>query len=196
MTNYSFPVPLSSIVPFNRNLHSPSEQTMIVNLGRPDMPLATEDQPDRASDVVKSLTVIDRVSHFRVRGIKPAVESLQTIFNRIADDEPALAEAIGYAGMLVVRLRRPTSGVPSHKISNHAWGTATDFNIDGGTPPGNTGQTVPLGIAKLVPYFNQAGWYSGVAFHDDMHFEVATETIEQWSKEGRFKADVASAATV
>jgi len=89
--------------------------------------------------------------------------------------------------MLVVRLMRPTSGIPTAKISNHSWGTAIDFNIDGGVPPGNTGQSIPTGIAKLVPYFNRAGWYSGIAFHDDMHFEVAEETIKQWSASGQLK---------
>jgi hypothetical protein len=187
MSIYANPVPLSSIVPFNTGLQSATEATMISLLGRPRMPLTTEDQPDRASDLVRALEVTDTVAHFRVNGIRPAVKSLQAIFARIEQDEPALAQAVGYSGMLVVRLRRPTSGPPSKKISNHAWGTAIDFHIDGHEPPGDTGQTIPLGIAKLVPYFNKAGWYSGISFHDDMHFEVAEGTIRQWSGDGLLK---------
>jgi hypothetical protein len=39
-------------------------------------------------------------------------------------------------------------------------------------------------VAILVPFFNQAGWFSGIAFKDAMHFEVADETIRKWSHDG------------
>lgn len=188
MSIYSEPVPLSSILPINVGLNSAKEETMISVLGPPHMPLTHEDSPDRASDVVKKLRVTDKVAGFRVTGIKPAVESLKAIFQLVAQREPDLAKAVGSDGMLVVRLRRPTRAKrPSTQISNHSWGTAVDFHIDQGAPLGDTGQTVPRGIAMLVPFFNQAGWYSGITFHDDMHFEVAEETIKRWSSEGKFK---------
>jgi hypothetical protein len=157
MSIYSEPVLLSSILPINVGLSSATEETMISLLGRPHMPLTTDDHPDRASDLVKALKITDTVAHFHVSGIRPAVRSLQLIFQSISEKEPALAAAIGYAGMLVVRLRRPTSGKPSKKISNHSWGTAIDFNIDGGEAPGDTGTHISRGIAELVPYFNKAG---------------------------------------
>jgi D-alanyl-D-alanine carboxypeptidase len=86
-------------------------------------------------------------------------------------------------GMLSVRMRKPTDGSVSKQISNHAWGTAVDFKIVGFEAPGNTGQTVPRFIAILIPVFNAAGWYSGVAFHDSMHFEVSEQRIRQWANE-------------
>ncbi len=72
-------------------------------------------------------------------------------------------------------------------ISNHAWGTAIDLKLDGMAPPRSTGSMVPYFIAALVPYFNQAGWYSGIGFADDMHFEVADQTILQWAKGGQVR---------
>lgn len=189
MTDFSAPVPISSIRPFNVGLSSASEQTMINALGMPKMPLTTDDQPDRASDMVKRLEVTASVAvHVRVTGIKPAVESLQAILAEVAAAEPELIQVLRSAGMLVVRLRRPTSGIPSKKISNHAWGTAVDFSIAGHEPVGDSGQVVPLGIAKLVPHLNKGGWFSGIDFKDDMHFEVANETIQKWVADGKIGA--------
>ena len=185
MSKFSKPVPLTDITPFNVGLRSATEETLISVLGRPRLPLTTEDQPDHASDLVKRLHVTQKITKkIRVTGIKPAVQSLRDIFRKVGDQKPDLIDALGSAGMLVVRLRRPTSGKPSTKISNHSWGTAIDFNVDGQEPPGDTGQTIPKGIAMLVPFFNEAGWFSGIAFHDDMHFEVSEETIRKWAQDG------------
>jgi len=191
MTDFSAPVSIASIRPFNVGLSSASEETMIKALGMPKMPLTTDDQPDRASDMVKKLEITDKVAvHVRVTGVKPAVESLRAILAEVAAAEPDLIEVLRSAGMLVVRLRRPTSGKPSTKISNHAWGTAIDFSIAGHEPVGDSGKVVPLGIAKLVPHFNKGGWFSGIDFKDDMHFEVANETIGKWIAEGKIGAGV------
>jgi hypothetical protein len=185
MSKYSDLVPISSITPFNVGLRSASQETMISVLGRPKLPLTTQDQPDHASDVVKKLKTTAKVADsIRVTGIKPAVRSLRDVLTKVGADDPKLVSVLASAGMLVVRLRRPTSGTPSAKISNHSWGTAVDFCIDGHEPVGDMGQKVPRGIAILVPYFNAAGWYSGIAFHDDMHFEAAEETILKWAHDG------------
>lgn len=185
MSRFSDLVSLSSITPFNVGLKSASEETMISALGRPRMPLTVHDQPDHVSDTVKRLQITAKVAdNIRATGIKPAVKSLRDILGKAAASDPGLVRALSSAGMLVVRLRRPTSGTPSTKISNHSWGTAIDFSIDGKDPVGDTGQKVPRGIAMLVPFFNAAGWFSGIAFHDDMHFEVAEETILKWAHDG------------
>jgi hypothetical protein len=89
--------------------------------------------------------------------------------------------------MLNVRFRKPTSGKPSTKISNHAWGTAIDFQLVGHSPPGNTGHQIPLFIAVLLPFFNDAGWFSGIGFNDTMHFEVSDDLIRKWAADGKFK---------
>lgn len=185
MSKFSDMVLVSSITPFNIGLSSATQETMISLLGRPKLPLTTNDQPDHVSDVVKKLQTTAKVTDkIRVTGIKPAVKSLRDVLSKAAAKDQSLVAALSSAGMLVVRLRRPTSGAPSTKISNHAWGTAIDLSIDGKEPQGDTQQKVPRGIALLVPFFNDAGWYSGIAFHDDMHFEVAEETIRKWARDG------------
>jgi hypothetical protein len=160
---------------------------MVSVLGSPQMPLTTNDQPNRASDRVQRLRVTEPVtSRIRVTGIKPAVSSLREILNKVGAKHPDLIDVLGTAGMLNVRLRKPTSGAPSKLISNHAWGTAIDFNIDNREPPGNTGNVIPKGIALLVPFFNDAGWFSGIDFQDDMHFEVSDQTMRKWASDGEF----------
>ena len=84
-------------------------------------------------------------------------------------------------------MRKPTDGSVSKKISNHAWGTAVDFNIVGFEAPANTGHTVPRFIAILIPLLNAVGWYSGVGFRDTMHFEVSEQRIREWSNEHAFR---------
>ena len=71
-----------------------------------------------------------------------------------------------------------------HGNQQSLWGTAIDFKIVGFDAPGNTGRTIPKFIALLLPHFNRAGWFSGIAFHDTMHFEVSEEMIRKWSNEG------------
>jgi hypothetical protein len=180
-------LPLTSILPINVGLSSATEHTMISILGTPQLPLSKKDQPDHASDLVKKLTVKgDVAKHISVKGLRPAVESLKNVLKEAFAAEPGLDDVLGTAGMLNVRYRHPTSGRKSTQISNHAWGTAIDFNLFRRKPPGNTGREVPKFIAVLIPFFNKAGWFSGIAFHDSMHFEVAEGTIRKWSEEGRF----------
>ena len=186
MTDYSQLVPLSTILPINVNLSSATEPTMISILGSPQMPLTTNDQPNRASPLVKKLLTEKTVSHVQMNGIAPAVDSLVGALTAAFAANPGLSNVLEGNGMLAVRLRHPTSGVPSTKISNHAWGTAIDFRLHGQPSPGNTHDKIPLYIAALVPHLHTAGWYSGIAFHDTMHFEVAEETIKTWSAQGKF----------
>jgi len=119
-------------------------------------------------------------------GLKPAVESAKAVLDSVVKDHPDLEGVLSTAGMLCVRYRKPTSGKKSTAISNHSWGTTIDFKIVGFDAPGNTGSTIPKFIAVMLPYFNEAGWYSGIAFHDSMHFEVSEEMIRKWSKDGVF----------
>ena len=182
---YLEPLDLTSILPINGGLSSASEPTMISILGSPKMPLTIADQPDRASPKVKALKLTEKLSeHVAVTGIRPAVKSLETVLSEVLQAHPDLAEVLGTEGMLNVRLRKPTSGKKSKKISNHSWGTAIDFKIIGNSAPGNTKSKVPRFIAVMVPIFNKHGWYSGIAFHDTMHFEVAEETVREWSRNG------------
>lgn len=190
-------VPLSPYLPINKGLKSATQETMISLLGSPMMPLTTADQPSKASPVVKKLALTTKVSaHVAVTAIKPAIDSLTIVLkNAFANElKPEngshnLESVLSTDGMLVVRLRRPTSGIPSNKISNHAWGTAIDMKIIGHSSPANTGDHIPRFISVLIPFFNQQGWYSGISFHDTMHFEVSEGTAETWSEQGKFKTN-------
>jgi D-alanyl-D-alanine carboxypeptidase-like protein len=179
-------VPVSTIKDINAGLSSARQETMISLLGSPRMPLTTSDTPERASPLVKKLAQVKKIANVTANGIAPAVGSLESVLTKAFAAVPDLQAQLRGDGMLVVRLRRPTSGVPSTKISNHAWGTAIDLKLNGMAPPGATGKKVPYFIALLVPYFNEAGWFSGIDFADDMHFEVADETIRTWAEQGKF----------
>jgi hypothetical protein len=126
-------------------------------------------------------------AHVTVSGIRPSIESLETVLKSVFAVEPDLEEILGTEGMLNVRYRKPTSGKKSTKISNHSWGTAIDFKVIGHSAPGNTKGNVPRFIAVMLPHFNAHGWYSGIGFHDTMHFEVSDGTIKTWSKDGLFE---------
>lgn len=188
MTQLTDLVPVDSISPYNVGLASATQDTMTACLGWPKPVLTTHDQTSHASMAVHRMLQSVSIANVHAIGIKPAIASLTAILTAAFSATPALKEPLRSAGMLSVRLRRPTSGAPSDKISNHAWGTAIDFHLLGQDAPGATGSHIPYFIARLVPHFNAAGWYSGIAFHDDMHFEVADQTIHRWADQGLFNA--------
>jgi D-alanyl-D-alanine carboxypeptidase len=185
---YSQRVDLADLLPINKGLSSAKEETMISLLGSPRMPLTTIGQNERASHLVKRNLVTERMSPlFRLQGLAPAIADLKKVLEQTFGAESELASVLSTEGMLSVRMRKPTDGSVSTHISNHAWGTAVDFKIVGFDAPANTGPTVPRFIAILIPLLNAAGWYSGVAFRDTMHFEVSEERIREWSNEHIFK---------
>lgn len=183
--DFAAPVPLKSILPINHGLHSADETTMVSILGSPHMPLTRDCQNGHASDAVTALMTTAQVApHVRVSGLKPAVAGIKAVLDKAFQAHPGLSDVLGTEGMLCVRMRKPTDGSISTHVSNHAWGTAIDFKLVGAAAPANTGASVPRFIAVLVPLFNAAGWFSGIAFRDTMHFEVADETIRAWSHAG------------
>jgi hypothetical protein len=188
MSEFGTLIPRSSLDPINAGLHTVSEATMLSLLGAPKGQLTKACQDGLASDTVQRLLETRKFGSFTVTGIAPAIDSLQTIFDAVQTKNPALFAAVGTVGMLCVRLKNPTSGAASTEASNHAWGTAIDITIDGVTDLQPDGM-VQRGIAELIPFFNDEGWFSGVGFQsseDDSHFEVADETIQAWAAEGLF----------
>ncbi|MEA2858887.1 MAG: hypothetical protein QOC72_926 [Methylobacteriaceae bacterium] len=186
---YAEPLPLADFLPINVGLSSARVHTMISILGSPKLPLTTHDQPGRASDLVKKLRSSPKLTdNIKPTGIRPALESLASVLHAVFATAPDLEQVLDDNGMLVVRNKRPTDGSVSKEISNHSWGTAIDFRLIGGESPANTHSQIPRYISLMLPHFNEAGWYSGIAFHDTMHFEVADETMHQWADEGRFAA--------
>jgi hypothetical protein len=174
-------------------MNSAQENTMVSTLGSPKLPLTTDCQDARASDIVKSALVSEKVTDIlSLRGLRPAMQSAKDTLAAVFKDFPELEEVLVTGGMFCTRYRKSTSGKKSTKISNHSWGTAIDFGIYGYKLPATTGNYVPRFIAVLVPYFNRAGWYSGIAFNDTMHFEVSEETIRKWSTENMLFEETAS----
>src|SRR5579885_2058441 len=157
MSEFGDFVPRGSLGPINVGLQPASEDTMRSLLGQPVGALTADAcNNDLASDTVRRLRETRDFGLFRVTGIKPALDSLATIFAAVKAQNPGLFAAIGSDGMLCVRLRRPTSGVPTTAISNHAWGTAIDITIDGVADTVRDDQ-VQKGIALLIPFFNAEG---------------------------------------
>lgn len=183
--HYMEPLDLAGFLPINVGLTSAAEETMASLLGPPMLPLTTDCQTNKASDLVKKLRTTEKMSKvFSLTGIKPAVESAKTVLARVFGENSDLEEVLSTEGMLCVRFRKPTSGKKSTKVSNHSWGTAVDFKIVGFGAPTNTKTKIPRFIALMLPHFHAAGWFSGIAFRDTMHFEVAEETIRKWSGDG------------
>lgn len=185
-SNLTDPVPISSIANLNSKLTSAHSSTMIQVLGAPVEPLVQNAcRNEQASIPVRALLETRRITaNFRLTGIKPALDSVQKVLTAVQAAQPDLIAQLGTEGMLCVRHKKPTNGAFSSDPSNHSWGTAVDFKFGSGEAPGNTGTTVPRWVAILVPFFNAEGWFSGISFHDTMHFEVADETIRKWHDQG------------
>ncbi|KAL1923854.1 uncharacterized protein VTP21DRAFT_8834 [Calcarisporiella thermophila] len=134
---------------------------------------------------VKRLLVTGKVGHITLYGLKPAIEAAVRALVNVQKEKPDLFKALGYSGMLCCRLIRGSSTSPS----NHSWGTAIDFNINGKLDPRGDGKT-QQGMLELYPYFNKEGFYWGGGFssasEDSMHFEVAEQTLRRWQSEGKF----------
>jgi hypothetical protein len=186
--NLSDAVPIASISDLNAGLRSAHSSTMIALLGRPQEPLDQSScRNDQASPVVKRLRETRQITPlFKLTGIKPALDSVEAVLAKVKVIHPELIEVLDTEGMMCVRHKKPTNGSFSDDPSNHAWGTAVDFKLRGKRAPGATGKSVPGWVAMLVPFFNKAGWFSGISFADAMHFEVADETVRKWSHDGLF----------
>ena len=177
-------VQLSTLDLLNQGLTSASDETMTDCLGTPLFPLSKQNEPLRASPRVQAMIADGTLGGCSYTGLRPAVKSVTAVLRQVFREEPALKQLLRCAAMLQVRLRLPTSGRPSDKPSNHSWGTAIDFQLDGERTPKDTSDCAPLWVTVLARHFNRAGWYSGLTFADAMHFEVADETIQNWRTSG------------
>lgn len=130
---------------------------------------------------LESLLILEEVGPVRVRMLKPAIDSLRTVFDNIRRTDPDLFARINTAGSLCVRrIRGATSSA-----SAHAYGLAVDLNIDGVLDTLGDGKT-QLGLTILADFFRQEGWVWGAAWgrEDSMHFEVSRDKIEEWLEQG------------
>ncbi len=165
----------------NRGLTVPSSRWLIETFGMP-----AENLGDTCAEMTNprlaGLLQDKQVGPIRVRMLKPAIESLQVIFDKIQAADPELYGRINTAGSLCVRLVRGSES----SVSSHSFGLSVDLNINGVLDTLGDGKT-QLGLTILADFFNGDGWVWGAAYgrEDSMHFEVAKETIERWIAEGR-----------
>jgi hypothetical protein len=166
---------------YNKGITQPGNKVMLELLGRPREAFNTDCQPI-TNEKLKSLLETRQVGPLRVAMLKPALDSLQRIFDRLQKDEPDIYAAIGTAGTVCARfIRGSTTG-----ISNHSWGTAIDVTLEGKLDPFADGGT-QFGLLLLADAFNDEGWFWGAGYdrEDSMHFEVGEETLRKWAAEGK-----------
>lgn len=175
---------LTDLIPLPSNINpglSPARQTtMLALLGSPRDNLTADCQQPTNRTLINLLAAGD-LGIFRVYGLKHAVADLERIFRDIESEQREVFDSLGYSGMLCTRLVRGSTS----SISNHAWGTAIDLNLDGRLDVVGDHQ-VQQGLALIAPIFNRHGWYWGAGFgrEDAMHFEVSDERMRQWHAEG------------
>jgi hemopexin/D-alanyl-D-alanine carboxypeptidase-like protein len=123
------------------------------------------------------------VGPFRVTGLRPAVEALERIFERVRQRFPDLNAALGTAGMECCRAVRGSKT----NFSNHSWGTAIDITIKGKLDKRGDGKAL-FGLLMLHRFFNEERFFWGAGFsgkkEDAMHFEASDELIRDWDSGG------------
>jgi len=99
--------------------------------------------------------------------------------DQIKRHDPEAYAQIGTAGMLCCRFVRGSK----KSISNHSWGTAVDLTFGGEVDPRGDGKC-QHGLVRVYRFFHAEGWFWGAGFsrEDAMHFELADETVGEWSR--------------
>lgn len=161
----------------NQGLVAVSPSFMVEQLGQPRDTYSANCQP-LTNTTLKKHIVTQSVGRFSVTGLDAAVSSLRDALAQIQREQPAVYNALGTAGMLCCRYIRGSSSA----ISNHSWGTAIDFTINGVLDVRGDNK-VQVGLTLIAPIMNQHGWYWGAAFRteDGMHFEASRALISQWA---------------
>lgn len=166
---------------FNKGITQPKNRTMMELLGPPRDSYNTDCQPV-TNEHLKSLMDTRAVGPITVTMLKPALDSLQRVMDRLKKSDPDIYAKVGTAGAVCARFIRGSTT----SVSNHSWGTAVDLTLEGQLDPFADGGT-QFGLLILAEYFNDEGWFWGAAYQreDSMHFEVGEETLRQWQAEGK-----------
>ena len=165
----------------NKGLTVPTSSWLISTFGLPADNLG-DDCASMTNPRLAALLQNTQVGPVKVRMLKPAVDSLAVIFDKIKLADPDLYARINTSGSLCVRFVRGSST----SVSSHSFGLSVDLNIDGVLDTLGDGRT-QLGLTILSDFFNADGWVWGAAYgrEDSMHFEASKETIEKWITEGK-----------
>lgn len=166
---------------FNKGITQPRNRMMMELLGPPRDSYSTDCQAV-TNPRLKALLDTRQVGPIKVSMLKPALDSLARVLDRLKASDPDIHAKVGTAGALCARFIRGSTT----SVSNHSWGTAIDLTLEGQLDPFADGGT-QFGLLILAEYFNDEGWYWGAAYNreDSMHFEVGEETLRAWLAEGR-----------
>jgi hypothetical protein len=166
---------------FNQGITQPRNKTMLEILGNPRESYSTDCQAV-TNPTLKALQETRQVGPIKVTMLKPALDSLERVMNRLKETDPDIYAKVGTAGALCVRFIRGSNT----SISNHSWATAIDLTLEGQLDGFADGGT-QFGLLILAEYFNDEGWFWGAAYNreDSMHFEVGEETLRAWKAEGK-----------
>ena len=150
-------------------------------LGRPREVLSDDCEP-MTNPKLKELLIVEQVGPIKVQMLRPALDSLKRVFEKVEAADPDLYARISTAGSLCVRRIRGTTD----RTSTHSFGLAVDLNIDGQLDTFTDGKT-QLGLTILADFFMAEGWIWGAGFgrEDSMHFEVSRQQLEAWRAEGK-----------
>jgi hypothetical protein len=152
-------------------------------LGDPVEEYSQECSPPTNPEFADKLAT-ENVGPFRVRMLKPAIESLRATLALVKEQDPTLFNALGNLGAYCARGSRPKPTIPS----SHSFGIAVDITINGHLDqPGD--QLTQAGLVRLAEYFFENGWVWGASFgvEDSMHFEVGRRLFQSWRDTGKFK---------
>ncbi len=171
MKDYTKEVPIPAKSTLNNGL-SPCGSSLAAIFGRPGS--LTRNCSPITNETLLPLIETRDVGPFRVRGLLPAVHSLERIFNKVETKEPALFKSMKTAGMTCCRLIRGST----RSYSIHSWGGAIDLYTGADIVPLGAPRT-DQGVLDLYPYFHEEGWYWGAEFrrNDAMHYEVSSQWV-------------------
>lgn len=132
------------------------------------------------SPKIKNLIVTMDVGPFRATGLKPFLEVVKRVHEKVKAKNPALYKQLGSAGCLCVRLVRGGG-----TISSHSYGTAIDYYINGKLDPRGDNK-VQEGLLELYKYYKEERifWGAGFGIEDGMHFEASEELLLEWKQKG------------
>lgn len=165
---------------FNREVQRPRASFMLATLGQPRENYSQQCQ-GVTNPRLKAAMETRQIGPIRVTMLRPALDSLERIVERLRADEPEIYAALGTAGALCARYVRGST----RAISSHSWGAAVDLTI-AGVLDGFADQETQFALILVAEAFNDEGWFWGAGYgrEDSMHFEVGEALVTQWVEAG------------
>ena len=165
---------------FNQEVQRPRASFMLATLGHPRESYSQE-CGGVTNPRLKAVMETRQIGPIRVTMLRPALDSLARVMERLQAEEPEIYSALGTAGALCARYVRGSS----RSVSSHAWGAAVDLTLEGALDRFANGET-QFGLVILAEFFNDEGWFWGAGYgrEDSMHFEVGEDLVTQWVTEG------------